>query len=98
MILIRIIGLKQRIWQKNEGSDNKAVLYLEKVIEKAPYVVEAYKLLSVIYKAQGKSRKAKATLKSSLEWAFDTDEKKQIKYKLYGYTQKSTIDHQHLRE
>lgn len=72
---------------KHEGSDDKAILYLEKVIEKAPYVLEAYKLLSVIYKEQGKGRKAKATLKSSLEWAFDTDEKKQIKYKLYGYSQ-----------
>lgn len=73
---------------KNEGSDDKAILYLEKVIEKAPYVLEAYKLLSVIYKEQGKGRKAKAVLKSSLQWAFDTDDKKQIKYKLYGYTQK----------
>jgi len=83
---------------KNEGSNDKAILYLEKVIEKAPYVLEAYKLLSAIYKEQGKGRKAKATLKSSLKWAFDTDEKKQIKYKLYGYTQKSTTDHRHLRE
>ena len=83
---------------KNEGSNDKAILYLDKVIERAPYVLEAYKLLSVIYKEQGKGRKAKATLKSSLEWAFDTDEKKQIKYKLYGYTQKSTTDHQHAPE
>jgi len=75
---------------KREGNEGKAILYFNKVIQKAPYVTEAYRQLSAIYRHQGKTRLAKSTLKASLKWTYDTDEKKQIKYKLYGYTQKQS--------
>jgi len=63
---------------------NKAQHYYQKVIDKAPYVHQAYFGLYQIYLADNKRRRAKAILKDGLKWTHDIKQRSIYKYKLFG--------------
>jgi len=76
--------LEQAYIAHRENRNRIAEKYYLKVIEKAPYVKQAYLGLYQIYLKGERIQKAKSILKKGLEWTYAADERMRYKRKLYS--------------
>jgi Tfp pilus assembly protein PilF len=76
--------LEQAYVSEKNNQKEKAIFYYQKALKNAPYLKDAYVGLYHIYRAKGYYRKAKAVMKNALEWTYETEQRKQYKYKLYS--------------
>ncbi|WP_133408206.1 tetratricopeptide repeat protein [Parashewanella tropica] len=78
--------LEQAYYAKQQGNDRKAIRYFTKVIEKAPYVQDAYLGLYRIYLKQNKKLKARKIMNRVMDWTYDPKLREKYNKKLYLLT------------
>ena len=76
--------LEQAYLAHGKNKRSRAALYYQKVIDRAPYVHQAYLGLYKIYLANNEKRKARDILKAGLKWAYDDKQRSIYKYKMFG--------------
>ncbi|RLV58276.1 hypothetical protein D5018_18115 [Parashewanella curva] len=79
--------LEQAYYAQQQGNDQHAIRFFKKVIEKAPYVQDAYLGLYRIYLKQNKKIAARKVMNSVLEWTHDPKQRARYNKKLYLMTQ-----------
>ncbi|MEW6982150.1 tetratricopeptide repeat protein [Colwelliaceae bacterium 6471] len=76
--------LEQAYLAQDKKDYAKAKHFFNKVLDRAPYVSQAYQGLYQIYLEEDKPYLAKRMLQQALEWTYEIEERKLYKYKLYS--------------